>query len=106
MKRTIKNTTEKIFLLFFALLSGAYAIAQDAPASTTESHTSVSHAESATTSPDASMWYNNPIVWVIGGAVLLIIIILAVRGSSSSSSSTTTRDGGTSRTTTTTVKED
>jgi len=107
MKRTIKNMTEKVLLLFFALLSGVYAMAQDAPSSQTESHSSVSQSQSTTQAPVAGMWYNNPIIWIVGGALLLIIIILAVRGSSSSSSSTTTsRDGGTSRTTTTTVKED
>ena len=104
MKRTIKNMTEKVLLLFFALLSGVYAMAQDAPSSQTESHSSVSQSQSTTQAPVAGMWYNNPIIWIVGGALLLIIIILAVRGSSSST--TTSRDGGTSRTTTTTVKED
>ena len=109
MKRTIKNVAPKISLLFFGLLSGMYAFAQDASTTQSESNTTVSHTQSTTQVPDAAMWYTNPIVWVIGAAVLLIVIILAVRsGGGSSSSTTTTRDGGISRTSTstTTVRED
>lgn len=103
MKTTIKNMSAKVFLLFFGLLSGVYAMAQDAPSSQTESHTAVSHSQSTTSAPDAAMWYANPIVWVVGGAVLLILIILAVR---SGGGTTVVRDGGTSRTTTTTVRKE
>ena len=92
----------KVFLLFFGLLSGIYAMAQDDGSSThTESNTAVSHTQSAAA---PAMWYTNPIVWVVGGAILLIVIILAVR--SNSSSTTVVRDGGPTRTTTTTVRED
>ena len=109
MKQTIKNMSAKVFLLFFTLLSGVYAMAQDAPTSHTESNVETSHSQTTTAVPDAGMWYTNPIVWVIGGAVLLIVIILAVRGGGGGgtrSSTVTTRDGGISSSTTTTVRED
>ncbi|MCW3122374.1 MAG: hypothetical protein JWQ38_1866 [Flavipsychrobacter sp.] len=103
MKTTIKNVSARVFLLFFSMLLGVYAMAQDAPSSQTESHAAVSHSESTTAAPDAAMWYANPIVWIVGGAVLLILIILAVR---SGGGTTVVRDGGSSRTTTTTVRKD
>ena len=102
MKTTIKNISAKVTLLFFGLLSGVYAMAQDAASSQTQSNNTVSHTETTVPAPGAGMWYMNPIVWVVGGAVLLIIIILAVRGSSNT---TVVRDGGPTRTTTTTIKE-
>lgn len=101
MKQTMKNMSARAFLLFFALVSGAYAMAQDASTSQTESHAAVSHFESTAQVP--VMWYTNPIVWVVGGAILLIIIILAVR---SGGGTTVIRDGGVSRRTTTTVTKE
>ncbi len=99
MKNTIQGISLKLFVLFACLCSGYNSIAQDGTTSQTSStHTSTSTA----TTPD-TMWYSNPIVWVIAGVVLLVIIIAAV---ASNSKKVSNSEVSRTTTTTTTIKED
>ena len=103
MRSAIQGARIKLFVLVACLFSSLYSMAQDNAGTTSQTSSTATHSESTTAAPDMTMWYMNPVVWVIGGLLLIIIIVAITR-----SGKKTVSDSEVSRTTTvrTQVKED
>jgi hypothetical protein len=80
---TINLPTHKLKKIFFSmafLFVSVISFAQDSTVkATTTTNTTASSTE--------TMWYMNPIAWVVGGIVLLVLLIALFRNNSSSTSS-------------------
>ena len=80
---------EKIFFTFLFLCISFMGFAQDSMTATTTTN--------STATSSQTVWYMQPLAWVIGGVVLLLILIALFRNNSSTSdrvtvTKTVTRD--------------
>lgn len=81
----------KLFLSVLLLMSGVYSYAQEG-GTTTETQQAVNNTNATTTAvTSTTVWYTNPIVWVVGGVVLVLILVLALSNRNKSASSGITR---------------
>ncbi len=101
MKSTIKSIGSKLFLLTFCLFANLYAFAQDEGAASQSSGSTVNQTTStSTTAPvPSAVWYNSPILWIVGGALVFILILVAIMSSRNSGKTDVTRS------TTTVIKD-